>query len=83
MHLLPDYPAAAITQHAQDICQMHVTVSATGAVSAVEFTQSTGSAALDQSCKDVIYESPFFPATNGGQPVIGSTDVAIDWRLPR
>jgi hypothetical protein len=49
MHLLPDYPAAAFAQHAQDICQMHVTVSATGAVSAVEFTQSTGSAALDQS----------------------------------
>jgi TonB family protein len=69
MHLLANYPPAALARHAQGICKMHVSVSATGAVSALEITQSTGSTALDQACKDALYGSPYVPAT-------------INWRLP-
>jgi TonB family protein len=69
--------------HGHGICEMHVAVTASGAVSSIEITQSTGSQALDQACKDAIYQSPFVPATQGDQPVNGTTEVAILWRLPR
>jgi TonB family protein len=82
LFLLPAYPPTALAQHAQGICKMHVTVSAGGAVDALEITQSTGSTALDHACKDAIYGSPFVPAANGSRTVSGTTDIAIDWRLP-
>jgi TonB family protein len=83
MHPLPNYPADALTHRAHGICQMHIAVLASGAVSSIEFRQSTGSEALDQACKEAIYQSPFVPAAEGGQPVSGTTEVAILWRLPR
>jgi TonB family protein len=83
MNPLPPYPAEALAQRAHGICKMHVVVSETGAVSSIEITQSTGSAALDEACKQAIYGTAMTPATNQDQPVSGTTDVAIDWRLPR
>jgi TonB family protein len=83
MHPLPSYPADALVQHAHGICKMHITVSAAGAVSSIEITQSTGSGSLDEACKEAIYQSAFVPATTGDQPVSSSTDVAIVWRLPQ
>ena len=83
MHPLPNYPADALAQRAHGICKMHITVSAAGAVSSIELTQSTGSESLDDACKEAIYESAFVPATHGPAPVSGATDVAILWRLPR
>jgi TonB family protein len=80
---LPGYPAEALAQHAHGICKMHITVSAAGAVSSIEITQSTGSGSLDEACKEAIYKSAFVPATDGEGPVSGTTDVAILWRLPR
>jgi TonB family protein len=82
LHPLPEYPSAALAQHAQGICKMHVTVTASGVVSSLELTQSTGSNDLDQACKDAIYGSAFVPATDGVQRIDGATDIAIDWRLP-
>jgi TonB family protein len=83
MNPLPGYPAEALAQRAHGICKMHIAVTEKGVVSSIEITQSTGSAALDEACKEAIYGSPIMPATNEGQPVSGATDVAIDWRLPR
>jgi len=83
MHPLPKYPADALAQHAHGICKMHVTVSADGRVFSIEITQSTGSEALDQACKEAIYQSRFVAATDGDQRVSGTTEVAIVWRLPR
>jgi len=83
MHPLPNYPADALAEHARGICKMHVTVSAAGAVSSIEITQSTGSGSLDEACKEAVYKSAFVPAITGGEPVDGATDVAILWRLPR
>jgi TonB family protein len=83
MHPLPNYPADALAQHAHGICKLHIAVSAVGAVSSIEITQSTGSASLDSACKQAVTESSFVPATIGGQPASGTTDVAIVWRLPR
>lgn len=83
IHPLPNYPADALAQHAHGICKMHIAVSAVGAVSSIEITQSTGSASLDSACKQAVTESSFVPATIGGQPASGTTDVAIVWRLPR
>jgi TonB family protein len=83
IHPLPGYPAEALAQNAHGICKMHVTVSAAGAVSSIEITQSTGSGSLDEACKDAMNKSAFVPATAGGAPVSGTTDVAILWRLPR
>jgi TonB family protein len=83
IHPLPGYPADALAQHAHGICKMHITVSAAGAVSSIEITQSTGSTSLDDACKEAIYKSAFAPATDGERPVSGTTDVAILWRLPR
>jgi TonB family protein len=83
MHPLPNYPAEAIAHHAHGICEMHIAVTASGAVSSIEIMQSTGSEALDQACKEAIYQSPFVPAMQGNQPVSGTTEVAILWRLPR
>ena len=83
MHPLPNCPADALAQHARGICKMRIAVSAAGAVSSIEITQSTGSGSLDQACKDAVSQSAFVPATTAGQPVRGTTDVAIDWRLPR
>jgi TonB family protein len=83
MNPLPAYPAEALAQGAHGICKMHIVVNETGAVSSIEISQSTGSAALDGACKEAINGSPFVPATLEGHPVSGETDVAIDWRLPR
>jgi TonB family protein len=83
MNPLPNYPADARAQRAHGICKMHIAVSAAGAVSSIEITQSTGSASLDNACKQAVTESSFVPATIGGQPVSGATDVAIVWRLPQ
>jgi TonB family protein len=83
IHPLPNYPADALAQHAHGICKMHIVVSATGAVSSIEVTQSTGSEALDQACKEAVYRSAFVTATTEGRPVSGTTDVAILWRLPQ
>ena len=83
MHPSPNYPADALAQHAHGICKMHIGVSAAGAVSSIEITQSTGSASLDSACKQVVTESSFVPATIGEQPTSGTTDVAILWRLPQ
>jgi TonB family protein len=83
IHPLPGYPADALAQRAHGICKMHVTVSAAGAVSSIEITQSTGSGSLDDACKETIYKSAFVPAATGSGPVSGTTDVAILWRLPR
>jgi TonB family protein len=82
-HPLPGYPADAVAQHAHGICKMHIAVSAVGAVSSIEITQSTGSGSLDDACKEAISKSGFVPATDGEKPVSGTTDVAILWRLPR
>jgi TonB family protein len=82
-HPLPTYPADALLQRAQGICKMHLIVSAAGAVSSIEMTQSTGSESLDNACKEAINKSAFVPATDGKEPVSGTTDVAILWRLPR
>jgi TonB family protein len=83
MHPLPAYPADALAQNAHGICKMHIAVSAAGAVSSIEITQSTGSGPLDEACKEAIYKSAFVPATDGEKPVSGTTDVAILWGLPR
>jgi TonB family protein len=83
MHPLSIYPADALAQQAHGICKMHITVSAAAATSSVEITQSTGSASLDEACKEAVYKSVFVPATDGEKPVSGTTDVAILWRLPR
>ena len=42
----------------------------------------TGSEDLDQACKDATYAAVFVPATDGVGRIEGTTDVAIDWRLP-
>jgi TonB family protein len=83
MHPLPQYPTDALAERAHGICKMHVTVSAAGAVSAIEITQSTGSGSLDGACRQAVTESSFVPAVVDGQPASGATDVAIVWRLPR
>jgi TonB family protein len=62
---------------------MHISVSAVGAVSAIEIKQSTGSGSLDGACRQAVTESSFVPAIVEGQPASGATDVAIVWRLPR
>jgi TonB family protein len=83
IHPLASYPADALAQHAHGICKMHIAVSAAGAVSSIEMTQSTGSESLDDACNEAINKSAFVPATDGEKPVSGTTDVAILWRLPR
>jgi TonB family protein len=83
MHPLPAYPADALAQHAHGICKMHITVSAAGAVSSIEIIQSTGTGSLDEACKEAVNKSVFVPATDGKEPVSGTTEVAILWRLPR
>lgn len=83
LHVLPaDYPAAALAQHAQGRCLLHVAVTARGEVDSVEVTQSTGSPDLDGACVSAIRTSGFVPAMHDGQPVAGQTDVLLDWRLP-
>jgi TonB family protein len=83
MHPLPAYPADALAQNAHGICKMHIAVSAAGEVSSIDITQSTGSGSLDEACKEAVYKSAFVPAKNGDEPVSGTTDVAILWRLTR
>jgi TonB family protein len=78
----PYYPPAALAQRAHGICKMHVTVSSAGDIDSIEITQSTGSRELDQACVDALYDAPFVPARLDGRPVVGTTDVALDWRPP-
>lgn len=80
--LAPYYPDDALARREHGICKMHVSVSAAGDVDSIEITQSTGSSELDQACLDAIYDATFVPATSEGKPVIGTTDIELDWRLP-
>jgi TonB family protein len=83
MHVAaPYYPQAAVLARAHGICKLHVTVSQAGDVDALEITQSTGSADLDQACLDAIYDAPFIPGRREGKFVSGITDIVLDWRLP-
>jgi TonB family protein len=83
MQPLPSYPQAALSERAHGVCKLRVTVSASGRIDALEITQSTKSVELDKACSDTIYGLPVVPATRDGQPVGGTTDVAIVWRLPK
>ena len=84
MHLAPPYyPQTALAAQTHGICRLHVNVSDAGDVDAVDVTQSTGSADLDQACLDAIYDAPFIPGRREGKFVSGTTDVVLDWRLPQ
>ncbi len=83
MHVTsPYYPEAALASRAHGICKLHVTVSESGDVDALDITQSTGSLDLDQACLDAIYAAPFIPGRREGKFTSGTTDVVLAWRLP-
>lgn len=79
----PYYPAAAIQEHKEGVCRLHVEVSATGDVDDVRLTKSTGDARLDRACLDAMYAADFIPPQQDGKFIAGATDVYLAWRLPK
>jgi TonB family protein len=79
----PYYPAAAIKEHKEGVCRLHVEVSAAGDVDDIQLTKSTGDARLDRACLDVMYAADFIPPQEDGKFIAGATDVYLAWRLPK
>lgn len=60
---------------------LEVEVAASGNPVAVRVVSSSGHAILDASAVDAVRTWQFVPATQGGQPVAGSLDVPINFRM--
>ena len=73
---------AALAARAHGIYELHIAVSDFGNVDSIDIVRSTGSAELDQACRDAIYDAPFVPGRQEGTNARGSTDLVLDWRLP-
>ena len=79
----PYYPEAAIKEHQEGVCRVHVEVSAAGDFDDLRITKSSGDARLDRACLDTLYAADFIPPREDGKAVAAATDVYLAWRLPK
>jgi protein TonB len=81
-HTTPPYPILAIRLGEQGSVQLHVSISATGAVTAAAVTRSSGFPDLDQSAVNwVIAHWKYKPAVQGGVAVASATNAALVFDL--
>ena len=80
-----DYPAKALREHREGITGFKVTVGADGKAKDCQITASSGSQDLDEAtCKLMTTRARFRPDVNSnGDPVEGSFESRITWKLPR
>lgn len=81
-HTIPPYPLLASRLGEHGKVQLHLAISAQGAVTSADVVQSSGFADLDQAAiKWVIANWKYKPATRAGSPVAGSTDAIVVFSL--
>ncbi len=80
-----DYPSSALRNEEEGVARFRLTITPVGEVSACFITQSSGSAALDEtSCRLVRERARFFPAKNEkGKAVEGTYSNSIRWMIPQ
>jgi protein TonB len=80
-----DYPAAAISAEQQGVTGFTLTVGPDGRVTGCTVTQSSGSAALDNTtCRIMRARAKFTPARDSnGNPTTDSVSNSIHWVLPQ
>lgn len=77
----PEYPPLARRRGEQGRVVLHVTVSESGAVAAINISQSSGFALLDQSALTAVRGWRFVPATFNNHPTVGEVAVPIRFTL--
>lgn len=79
-----DYPPAAIRAHEEGRTAFRLAVGPDGRVSACTITESSGSAALDETtCRILRLRARFTPARDArGNPVGDNVSGALNWSLP-
>lgn len=77
----PRYPYSARRRGEQGQVVLRVEVAADGRAQAVEIATSSGSHRLDAAAVQTVEHWRFRPATAGGEPVSGTVDVPITFRL--
>lgn len=77
----PVYPLAARSRHLQGRVVLEVDVSAAGDAMSVHIVSSSGHSLLDESALQAVRSWHFVPASRAGQPVAGTVDVPVDFRM--
>jgi TonB family protein len=62
------------------VCAIHAVISPEGNINDLRLTRSTGSPPLDSACLEVIRACNFMPARLDDQPVLGQTDIWLNWQ---
>lgn len=78
----PEYPATARQKRWEGVVELSVTITATGRVSDVEITQSSGHAVLDGAAVGAVRAWRVAPAMMGGQAVPITTPLRVRFELP-
>lgn len=77
----PTYPPAARRAGEEGSVQLRILVDERGLPGEVQIAKSSGFARLDQAAIEAVRRWRFIAATNGSQPVVAWTQVAITFRL--
>jgi protein TonB len=77
----PRYPAAARRRGIEGEVLVEVRVGADGAPAGVEILRSSGSALLDAAAVEALERWRFEPARSGGQPVAGTVEIPVTFKL--
>jgi len=78
---IPIYPPSARRAGIQGEVVMRVQVAADGAPTGISVLTSSGSDKLDRAVADALRACRFHPATSGGRPIAGVTDVPYRFSL--
>jgi periplasmic protein TonB len=79
----PDYPWVARRRGDEGKVMLRVRVSAQGNALAVEVSQSSGAAVLDEAARDAVLRWRFVPARRGSEAIESWVGVPIAFRLDR
>jgi periplasmic protein TonB len=77
----PRYPAAARRRGIEGEVLIKVRVGADGAAEGIEVLRSSGSKLLDEAAVEALERWHFEPARAAGQPVAGTVDIPVTFRL--
>ncbi|HEY2345610.1 MAG TPA: TonB family protein [Xanthomonadaceae bacterium] len=77
----PDYPDEALRTSTEGTVNLAISVDAQGKATDVRVTRGSGSFLLDRAAIDAVRRWHYKPAMHDGQPVAGTIEVPIDFRM--
>jgi protein TonB len=77
----PVYPTDAVNDHLEGEVRLQINVDAQGSVGEIRIVKSSGSGSLDRAAVDAAMTWHYKAALRDGQPVAGTIEVPVDFRL--